>query len=76
MFPLVHLFRNFSSLSVKELKPSIFTGKADFYETLYFLDDIILKIKDLKSSSEGIDFDWLNREKLQNKLFYMFKIFF
>ena len=68
MFPLLRLFRNFSSISSKELKPSIFTGKADFYETLYFLDDIVLKMKDLKSSSEGIEFNWLNREKLQNKL--------
>lgn len=68
MFPLMRLFRNFSSLTSKELKPSIFTGKADFYETLYFLDDVFLKIKDLKSSPEGIEFNWLNREKLQNKL--------
>lgn len=68
MLPLLRLIRNFSSVASKELKPSIFTGKADFYETLYFLDDVILKIKDLKSPSESIQFNWLNREKLQNKL--------
>lgn len=68
MFPLLRLFRNFSTVTSKELKPSIFTGKADFYETLYFLDDVVLKIKDLKTPSESIQFNWLNREKLQNKL--------
>jgi hypothetical protein len=68
MLPLLRLIRNFSSVASKELKPSIFTGKADFYETLYFLDDVILKIKDLKSPSARIQFNWLNREKLQNKL--------
>lgn len=64
--PLLQRFsRNFSV----NLKPSIFTGKADFYETLYFLDDVILKIKDSKAiTSQGIEFNWLNREKMQNKL--------
>lgn len=67
MFPLTRLFRNFSSVT-KELKPSIFTGKADFYETLYFLDDVVLKTKDIKPISQTIEFNWLNRENLQNKL--------
>lgn len=68
MFSRLRLFRNFSSITAKELKPSIFTGKADFYETLYFLDDVLLKIKDFKASTNCINFNWLNREKLQNKL--------
>lgn len=67
---LRHFFRNYASITAaRQLKPSIFTGKADFYETLYFLDDILLKTRDLKSSpTQSIEFNWLNREKLQNKL--------
>lgn len=62
---LQRLSRSFST----NLKPSIFTGKADFYETLYFLDDVLLKIRDLKTSTpQEIEFNWLNREKMQNKL--------
>ena len=68
MIPILRLFRNFSSVASMDLKPSLFTGKADFYETLYFLDDVLLKIKNLKASSDSIQFNWLNREKLQNKL--------
>lgn len=64
---MLRLFRTFSSVA-NTLKPSLFTGKADFYETLYFLDDVILKTKDLKTRPQGIDFNWLNREKMQNKL--------
>ena len=72
MIPLIRLLvRNFSSTAtstINNLKPSIFTGRADFYETLYFLDDVILKIKDLKTTPQSIEFNWLNREKMQNKL--------
>lgn len=69
MFSVNRFFRNLtSSVAVKDLKPSIFTGKADFYETLYFLDDVALKTKDVKPISQTIEFNWLNREKLQNKL--------
>lgn len=70
MFKGVGLFRKFSTSfnSVKEFKPSIFTGKANFYEILYFLDDILLKVKDVNKDPQGIEFNWLNREKLQNKL--------
>ena len=57
------------SASPNVFKPSIFTGKADFYETLYFLDDILLKVKDFNNTCNSvIEFNWLNREKLQNKL--------
>lgn len=58
-----------STLTPTVFKPSVFTGKADFYETLYFLDDILFKVKDLNSDgTSAIKFNWLNREKLQNKL--------
>jgi hypothetical protein len=59
--------RNFAT-AVQEFKPSIFTGKANFYEVLYFLDDVLLKVRDVKPNPSGIEFNWLNREKLQNKL--------
>lgn len=70
MLQLKRLFRNFTSSAVgaRELKPSIFTGKADFYETLYFLDDVVLTTKDIKQIAQTIEFNWLNRENLQNKL--------
>ena len=72
MLNRLRLFRSFSfsTATVKsELKPSLFTGKADFYETLYFLDDIVIKLKDLNPANQSnIEFNWLNREKLQNKL--------
>ena len=70
LFPKFQSLRTFSTVK-NELKPSVFTGKADFYETLYFLDDIVIKLKDFHSSGADhnpIEFNWLNREKLQNKL--------
>lgn len=68
MLGKLRLFRSFSTLK-KDLKPSLFTGKADFYETLYFLDDVVIQLKDLNPANQSsIDFNWLNRENLQNKL--------
>lgn len=69
MLSRLRLFRSFSALK-KDLKPSLFTGKADFYETLYFLDDVVIQLKDLNplTNPNSIDFNWLNRENLQNKL--------
>lgn len=69
MLARLRSFRNFtSSTAATNLKPSIFTGKADFYETLYFLDDVILTTRGLKSSPQLIEFNWLNRENMQEKL--------
>lgn len=63
------LFRRFSSAVKNELKASVFTGKADFYETLYFLDDVVIQLRGLNSTNQySIEYNWLNREKLQNKL--------
>lgn len=68
MLGRLRLFQSFSTLK-KDLKPSLFTGKADFYETLYFLDDVVIQLKDLNPSNQNsIHFNWLNRENLQNKL--------
>lgn len=54
------------------LKASAFTGKPEFYETLYLLDDILVKIEqsgvdDLPAVADST-FGWLNREHLQHKL--------
>ena len=73
MLNRLRLLRSFSSIATETsttvLKPSVFTGKADFYETLYFLDDIVIKLKDLNPTNQNsIEFNWLNRENLQNKL--------
>lgn len=67
LFPINRsIFRSFSG---NALKPSAFTGKADFYEALYFLDDVLLKVKDYSlGSSSGIEFNWFNREQMQEKL--------
>lgn len=69
MLNRLHLFRSLSSAVKNDLKSSVFTGKADFYETLYFLDDIVIQLKGLNPSNQNsLEFNWLNREKLQNKL--------
>lgn len=56
--------------SSSTLKPSIFTGKAQFYETLFFLDDVLIKLGDTnpQASQQPSPFTWLSRNQLQDKL--------
>lgn len=65
------------AVSTAPLKASTFTGKANFYETLYFLDDVLLQVSGVNvaapiasdiSSDAPIEFSWLNRERMQEKL--------
>jgi hypothetical protein len=66
------LRRLLSSARLAE-KASVFTGKPEFYETLFLLDDLLIKIEkhhDQHSitSTTALQPKWLNRENMQVKL--------
>jgi hypothetical protein len=51
---------------------SAFTGKPDFYQTLYFLDDVILRcrtlVRSVRADESNTLFSWYNRLELSKQL--------
>lgn len=61
--------RTLSTANTTLIKPSTFTGKAEFYETLFFLDDVLIKLGDIPSNTQSqSSFTWLSRNQMQDKL--------
>ena len=67
-----------SNASVALLKASAFTGSPSYYETLYFLDDILIRTAPLRlqsssasdssSSNQHTKYTWKSRQKLADVL--------
>lgn len=53
--------------AVKE-RLSAFTGRADFYETLFLIEDVMVKLEPLKGGGIATNPNWLDRESMSNKL--------